>query len=153
MAKAKSQTKDQIFETILEHIMDGLSLSDVCKLPNMPRRQRVHEWLEADSAKADNYARACEIRAERMFDEIIRIADTPVMGEKTRLDPDGAIVEVTRGDMTDHRRLQIDARKWALAKMQPKKYGDKLDVNHGGGIALTGVEVAFVRPNDKPKDA
>jgi hypothetical protein len=29
-------------------------------------------------------------------------------------------------------KLQIDARKWMLGKMQPKKYGDKLDVTTDG---------------------
>jgi hypothetical protein len=31
------------------------------------------------------------------------------------------------GDMTDRARLQIDARKWALSKLIPKKYGDRSD--------------------------
>lgn len=30
--------------------------------------------------------------------------------------------------MTDHRRLKIDARKWVVARMLPKKYGDKIDI-------------------------
>ena len=30
--------------------------------------------------------------------------------------------------MIEHRRLQVDARKWAAGKLAPKKYGDKLAV-------------------------
>jgi hypothetical protein len=29
--------------------------------------------------------------------------------------------------MIEHRRLQVDARKWILARMDPKKYGDKIE--------------------------
>ena len=28
--------------------------------------------------------------------------------------------------------LRTEAPKWTLAKMLPKKYGDKIDLNHGG---------------------
>ena len=31
-------------------------------------------------------------------------------------------------------RLRIDTRKWAASKLAPKKYGDKLDLNHAGGL-------------------
>ena len=30
--------------------------------------------------------------------------------------------------MLEHRKLRIDSRKWLLAKLAPKKYGDKLDL-------------------------
>ena len=28
-------------------------------------------------------------------------------------------------------RLRVEARKWLMGKMKPKKYGDKIDVDHG----------------------
>jgi hypothetical protein len=68
------------------------------------------------------------MRADVVFDELIEIADTPVEGEKVKIDKDGN-EEVQRGDMIEHRRLQVDARKWALARMAPKKYGDKVAVD------------------------
>ncbi len=49
-----------------------------------------------------------------LFDEIIEIADTPQLGTKKVIKPDGS-VETTEGDMIEHRRLRIDARKWAWA--------------------------------------
>ena len=69
-------------------------------------------------------------RADVLFEEIVTIADTPVEGTKIKETPKGTVIET--GDMTDHRRLQIDARKWVVAKMQPKKYGDRLDVTSDG---------------------
>jgi hypothetical protein len=32
--------------------------------------------------------------------------------------------------MTDHRKLRVDARKWVVSKMNPKKYGDKVEIDH-----------------------
>ena len=36
----------------------------------------------------------------------------------------------------DRSRLQIDARKWLLSKMLPKKYGDKQQLEHSGSISI-----------------
>ena len=68
--------------------------------------------------------------AESLIDEIVEIADTPEFGIKKVTKADGP-VEQTEADMIEHRRLRIDTRKWAAAKMAPKKYGEKstADVN------------------------
>ena len=65
-----------------------------------------------------------------MFEEIIEIADTTEEGVQIVEKSNG--IETHRGDMTRHRQLKIDARKWVVSKMQPKKYGDKLDVTTDG---------------------
>ena len=36
---------------------------------------------------------------------------------------------VTTGDMVERARLQIEARKWAAAKLGPKKYGDHMQID------------------------
>jgi hypothetical protein len=48
-----------------------------------------------------------------------------VIGEKTKIMPDGK-TETIKGDMIEHRRLQVDARKWMAARLAPKKYGDRV---------------------------
>jgi hypothetical protein len=65
---------------------------------------------------------------------VVEIADTPQIGTKTKTGKDG--VEVTEGDMIDHRRLRVDARKWYLCKLAPKRYGDRLDLGNADGKAL-----------------
>jgi hypothetical protein len=96
----------------------------------MPSTTAVMKWLDKDEGGrlVEQYARAMAMRADVVFDELIEIADTPVEGEKVKIDKDGN-EEVQRGDMIEHRRLQVDARKWALARMAPKKYGDKVAVD------------------------
>lgn len=72
-----------------------------------------------------------------MAAEIIKIADTPVVGIKKKTNEKGE-VETTEGDMIEHRRLQVDARKWAASKLAPKKYGDKLAL--GGDEAMPPIQ-------------
>ena len=47
-------------------------------------------------------------QADVLFDEMLHIADTPVVGLKTITKASG--VETVEGGMIEHRRLQIDAR-------------------------------------------
>lgn len=134
MSRKTDYTKKLAAE-ICEAIMSGKSLREICRGDGMPARSTVHKWLAERDDFSDQYARACDIRADVVFDEIFAIADTPVDGEKRKITSDGK-EEITTGDMIEHRRLQIDARKWALARMAPKKYGDKLDLNHDGNLSI-----------------
>ncbi len=79
-----------------------------------------------------------------MAEEIIEISDTPCLGVKTKTLKDGS-EEVTEGDMIEHRRLQVDARKWLLSKMRPEKYGDRTSLEHSGpGGTTLKIEVTGV---------
>ncbi len=97
----------------------------------MPGTSTVFRWLAAYADFRDMYARAREAQADVLFDETLDIADTPVTGEKSKVDKDGNLIEMTKGDMIEHRRLQIETRKWVAGKLRPKKYGDKLELEHG----------------------
>lgn len=73
-----------------------------------------------------------------MAEDILDIADTPQIGAVTKTKPDGS-VETREGDMIEHRRLQVDARKWLASKLKPKKYGDRVDLTNSDG-SLTGAD-------------
>ncbi len=94
----------------------------------MPPMSVVFQWLHRQKEFAESYARARQTWADAEFEKMMQIADTPQLGEKTKTTKDG--VEVTTGDMTEHRRLQVDTRKWALARMFPKKFGDATLLKH-----------------------
>lgn len=79
----------------------------------MPHAGTVHRWLAEDrSGFCEQYARACQQRAEYWVEEIIEIADSD--------------------DDPNSRRVRVDARKWIACKLLPRKYGDKLDMTSGG---------------------
>jgi terminase small subunit-like protein len=76
------------------------------------------------TASARGYARARELQAHHYFERIVQIAfddksDFFVDGETGKVVSDH--VRVTRA------RLQVDALKWASAKLLPKVYGDRGD--------------------------
>ena len=117
--------KEQQFKTTIELIRKGQSLRDSISEAGL-YNDAFYAMIEASEEKKEQYVRACEARADAIFEDILKISDTPREGITTRESSLG--IEVSTGDMIAHRRLQVDARKWMLSKMNPKKYGDKIDV-------------------------
>lgn len=129
----------ELADTICERLAEGESLRAICRDDAMPAMSSVFKWLRENETFSQQYARAREAQADALFDEILHIADTPKEGVKTKTLPDGKTEETT-GDMIEHRRLQVDARKWMLARMAPKKYGDKVGLTGPDGEGPVQVE-------------
>ena len=138
----------ELFDIVCERMSAGESLTQVCSDKNIPRIPGVMRFIDADASgdRRARYVRARELMQEYWAGEIKQISDTPVEGEKTEISAQFG-KKVTRGDMIDHRRLQIDARKWLLSKLAPHKYGDKVDLNVGGqpaGAPLNSLSILAV---------
>jgi len=120
---------------ICSRLAEGESLRGICEDPHMPAESTVRAWAKDDiEGFAAQYARARELGYERLAEEILHIADTPMIGTKSVSKATG--LEITEGDMIEHRRLQVEARKWMLAKMLPKVYGDKQQIEHSGAVDI-----------------
>lgn len=120
------QEKDAVFEDICLVIAeDGMSLRNVLKQRGMPSTRTFYEWLAESEEAQKLYARACKDRADKIADDIIEISNES--NADVYLDKDG--MPKIDGAAVQRSRLQVDARKWLLAKLHPKKYGDKLDLN------------------------
>lgn len=105
-------------DRICEALADGKSLRSICTPENMPSKATVFRWLGDNKAFSDQYERARDAQADSHADDIVDIAD------RKDLDP-------------NDKRVMIDARKWTAGKQRPKKYGDKVDLNHSGAIGIT----------------
>ena len=142
------EDKETIFKSIISAIENGASLRSCLRKDNMPDSTTFYKWIDEDSAKSVQYERSVELRSEFLFDEIIEIADK--QGEDVTEDKDGN--RVINHNIVQRNRLQIDARKWALSKMIPKKYGDKLDMTSGGDklqSAPSAINVRIIETNDE----
>jgi len=149
MGRPSDYTEDMAIE-ICARLASGESLVRMCKADDMPSVSTVYRWIQAHVEFRDNYTRAREDQADTLADEILDIANTPVVGVKTKTNEKGE-VETTEGDMIEHRRLQVDARKWIAAKLKPKKYGDKQQTEvtgaDGGPLQITEVAWNVVKPS------
>lgn len=135
-----SDYTEELADSICESLADGKSLVEICKQDDMPSRATVFRWLAANQVFQDMYARAREEQAETLADEIVGIADeecTTVRADKhsSRADDDEGNTEVVFDSTAVQRnRLRVDARKWVAAKLKPRKYGDRVNLEHSGSI-------------------
>lgn len=123
---------EELALNICAKLADGESLRVICMAEEMPNASTVHAWvLEDKEGFSKKYARARDIQAENMFDEILEISD----------DGSNDYMTITKGretynvedrEVTTRSRLRVDSRKWYLSKVLPKKFGDKLDLTTDG---------------------
>ena len=135
-----------IVDTILERVTAGEPLAQVLRSEGMPGVSTFYAWLEKDEELSGRFARAREFGADAIAAEALRIADTPVDGVRRKETEDG--VEVTTEDMLGHRRLQVETRLKLLAKWDPKRYGDKVQVDGPGAGGSHLIQVVTGVPDD-----
>ena len=98
----------------------GLSRNKACEKVGIPT-STFEDHLKAEGL-GDQYARAREDRADLLFEEMEEIANEKA-GEYV---DDNGNVRLDSGWQT-RQKLRIDTRKFMLARMNPKKYGDRIE--------------------------
>ncbi len=124
------EEKRSILDRIYFEMALGKSMLQVLREhPELPARANIHEWiLNGGKEEQDKYGKAMEMRQEVLFDELREIAANPhiMESETTTSAADGTTVQTTRQDALGHRKLLVDTLKWSLARMNPRKYGDRV---------------------------
>jgi len=131
-----SSFSEEIAEKILDSLMDGKSLRFICTADDMPHRSTIIRWMSDNADFATRCARAREMQADLMDDLILDTAE-----ETT---PENAAAS----------RVKIAAYQWRAAKLAPKRYGDKIEVEHAGRVSLTSMtdeELAAIATGSSPR--
>lgn len=137
----------KIANEILSRLAAGESLRSICRDESMPPASTVRGWVVDDrDGFAERYARAYELKVEHWADEIVEIADNG--SGDTWTDEDG-FVHVNH-DHIKRSSLRVDTRKWLMAKLKPRRYGERQQLEHsgpeGGPLEVT-VTRRIVRPD------
>ncbi len=106
----------EIADIICERIADGASLRKICEEDDtLPSMRTIMRWLAKDEHEEFRrlYAQAQNERADVYFDETIELSDN------CSQDHHGVAKA----------RLQVDTRKWVCARMNPKKYSDRINID------------------------
>lgn len=128
---------DALAEEICARLADGESLVEICHSENIPSRETVRRWLRDDVEFRGRYARAREEQADFYADEIIGIAsDGRNDWEERENARTGATFIALNAEAVQRSRLRVDTLKWVMSKLAPKKYGDKIDVEHSGDMRV-----------------
>jgi hypothetical protein len=98
----------QLADEICRRISEGESLRSICRDPGFPSEGSVRAWLREDrDGFAVRFRIARDLQLDCWSDQIVDLAD------RDDLDP-------------RDRQVRIDVRKWLMAKLAPKRYGERL---------------------------
>jgi len=125
----------ELGDFICQELAAGKSLTKICKPDAMPSPSSVYGWLRINKEFLDNYTRARADKADYHFEELLDLSD----------DVNEDALCLTKA------KLQIDTRKWAISRMDTKKYGDSAQLRHANHDGTGDVNIQTILagiPND-----
>jgi hypothetical protein len=119
---AQSTFTEEIFGAICERMAEGEGLREICRDPEMPSRSTFLRWVENDTGRQAKYQKAREALMDFYAEEIRTIAWD---------DSNDTIKREGKPDLCNHEwiarsRLKVDTLKFLMAKLHPRRYGEKL---------------------------
>lgn len=97
-------------------------MNQIAQIDGMPSRSTMLRWLRRDDIDFDaKCARARRVQGELAIDRHGEIIDSVLDGV---IPPDVA-------------RVVLSGLEWRAKKLEPKKYGDKQDLNLTGSLSVT----------------
>ena len=121
--KRPADFSDVIFDLVCDRMANGEGLRKICEDPEMPSRQTFLRWIEKDTGRETRYTKAREALMDWYAEEILEIAwdnsqDTiPATENKPAR---------CNTEWVQRSRLKVDTIKFLMAKLHPKRYGDRL---------------------------
>jgi transposase-like protein len=111
-----------IADRILDELLGGRSLADVCRDPGMPSPSTVRDWADQDrDGFAARYCVARQVGYFSMIDGINTIGDHGSNDCIAPPGPDGT----TRRTNVEHDRLRCTQGRLLMSKTLPRNYGDR----------------------------
>ncbi len=122
---------EELADKICNLIVQGMSCNKISQLDDMPAKSVIYFWLSQHQSFLDKYTRALEIRSLTFLDEMADIADDGENDYYDKAGKSGETIRVFDSEHVQRSRLRVDTRIKLLEKLQPRKYGAKVDLNHG----------------------
>ena len=109
-------------------------------------------WCVDDEDVRAKYARAKDMQADILAEQIIHIADDSSKDTMQKFDQNGKPIDVEDKEWTSRSKLRIDSRKWLASKLKPKKYSEKMDLTSGGEKIEPTVITGMIIKDDADSD-
>jgi hypothetical protein len=115
MPVKKHEKTPELVDEILAQMVEGKSLTAICKQKGMPSVGTVYRWMAEDEVLSEGYARATQARARSYAERMEDVVNQALNGEIR----------------SDAARVAVDAYKFITTRLMPQLYGDRqtVDVN------------------------
>lgn len=136
---------------ICARLATGEPLAVICRDVGVPWRT-VDEWRQTDAAIAKQFDEARDLGYDAIAHGILAIADDGRNDWMERLSKDGSTLGwMVNGEAVSRSKLRIEARLKLLAKWDPRRYGDKVQLADANGDSLPAPQ--FIIQPVRPKGA
>lgn len=121
-----SKYTPELVDEICERLSKGEPLAQICRDEHMPHPSTVRDWAETNSAVSRAIARAREDGFDAIALEALAIADNTGLEQHDTIEtPFGTM---PNKEWMMRSKLRVDTRLKLLAKWDPKRYGEKLEL-------------------------
>lgn len=133
MGTKRKYDRASVVAEICKQLSVGTPLAVICRAAGMPDPSVVRDWQNQDESIARDIAHARDQGYDALAAECLSIADD-------------------RSDDPASRRVRTDVRLKLLAKWDPKRYGDKLEVGGSGKDGAILIQAITGVPSADPAD-
>lgn len=116
----------------LEHVLDSMRADP--EFSATPGLTTIYKWMDANPSFAEASARARVLSADTYVDAAVIEAHSAREGVITTTQEWGDQVKVA--DNVERSKLIVQTLLKRAGQLNPKKYGEKLDLNHGGSVGV-----------------
>jgi hypothetical protein len=119
VAKQRISMTPDLWDEAMGRITHGQSMAKVCRLSHMPSVTSFHRYMDNNPEAAKQYQTAVFTRTDNQVEQI-----TELSAEMKRKSAMGASREEI-----DALKVLINSIQWTAARINPGKYGDKLNLD------------------------
>ena len=116
----------ELIDTICERLSKGEPLAVICREEGMPEDRTIRRWCEDREDVKSAIAQARETGEDVIAAQVLEIIDSPPERVATMHGD-----QIDSGDVSN-RRMRAEYRLKLLAKWNPKRWGEKVDVTSNG---------------------
>lgn len=117
----------EVVATILEGLSNGQTLVSLCSCEGMPSPSTFRSWAREDAQLSADFARARDDGFDAIADSILEIVDD---GRNDFMEgQDGQ--PAYNAEHVQRSKLRAETRLKLLAKWDPRRYGERVAVDHG----------------------
>ncbi len=113
----------KIGDAICVHLVNGKSLSEICRRKGMPSKDTVYKWIRQHPSFADVSARAREDQGDTYADRVLELEKRVTAANAQAM------------------KVRIDALKWAAGVRRPRRYGAAAHVTVDADVRVERGEV------------
>jgi len=134
-----STYSEKTADEIVQRMIEGESLTAICKDERMPPRVTVYAWFDKHPDFYARCARAREALADYLVDEIDEIAKSATK------------------DNIEQVKIRVSTKQWRAMKMAPRMYGDRTRTevtgDNGGPIQMQAITVDATKLEPAQREA